>query len=344
MIRVAFMVAMFGVMVVNATSESVTERSVVSSNHLSNLVDFVHTGLPVSRAEVGVDGKYVGEDGVTPKEPVFFEVARQDGTFYLRQLSQVDTRGVHSVTNGPIYGGNQTHRWIVKGNTIYASLVGETANAELDPVAAEVRAFQLLAFSPLRLGFPTTWEPVRVLDENRVLLQGKESEMGKEVVATVETGEGGRPCRLQWSITNEYLEATITLDYTYSNGERPFWLPAVIRSSVDERHLKDGKRLAYSDTEHVRRCVVGPARLPDGYTPGMFISDADTQATISWTNGRGVRVQGTNVTEILPADTPSAARETGGGQFSRWMVMSVLCFTSLVTAWLLWRMRFNNKH
>ena len=328
-------VAVSGLLVVHAEGQA-DGMNLGAEANLSNLVSFVRGNWPVARAEVGVDGKYVGENGFTPSEPVFFEVARQTDTFFARQMWEIAAGRVVSVTNGPVYGANSIHVWIVKGSTAYTSRFENPVPEGPDPVRLEVKGFRQLAFAPLRLGFPVTWEPVDVLPGNRLLLEWRGPQEGKQVIADVQMGTNGLARTVSWRVTNSHLHAVVTLGYRYVEGNRPWWMPAFIESAASEVHLRSGKRLSYSDIVHIRECSLGHVDLDGGYRPEMFLVDAKAKATLAWTNGVGVRIEGTNVSVILPPDTPSAAGRSFGRRLPRWVVLSALLL-SLPLLFLAWK-------
>lgn len=342
-------VGFYGLFVIRATAE-VTDVKLESNEIFSNWVQCIRGDIPIAYAEVGVEGKFVEENGFTPAEPVFFEVSRQEGTFYFRRLWEISAGKLLSVSNGIVYGTNQDCNWILTGTKVYVSRIttNPTLPEELDRVGNEIESWRGLAFSPFRLGFPETWEPVSALPGNSLLVRGSGSQKGREVIAKVQSATDGLPRTISWMTSNSVLTAEITLEYSYSAGNHPNWFPSSIRSSATEIFHKDSKRVTYSDNRYVRECVFGTKRIIGGYSPEMFIPGGKAEIVQSWTNGIGVVIEGTNISRILPANTPSAARVgTKHRMIGRRVILSLISGSILLLVWMVLRQlrsAGNRKH
>lgn len=274
------------------------------SAQLSNLVALVRGEIPVAKIEMELDEKIFSQDGFMPTNPLMLEAGWQGDSFFIRKSWDVISNKLITLNPGTVWGQNANTRWIVAGDSVHLSKYSNAEKIKADPVHQEVQVYKSLAEIGRRLGFP----PSIVIESVTSRFLRMRTDKGEPVAAHVIFSETGSVRGFEYGITNSDVMANVIIEYDYASGERPDWLPAVVKVSAQEV-MANGRRFAYSDTHRILKCEVGDLKLNNGFSPEMFLQGRQVLRSLIWSNGIGMQIEGTNVTPILPPDTPSAARQ-----------------------------------
>ena len=253
-------------------------------------IAFANRSLPIQTIECRLDASAFAP--APPEVFVRFAGAFQPDGFYIRQLQGISSLHDALGTNDAVYGVSKQVAWVARSSQMSYSQSGKIFQSAQDPVASEVRMQEDILKPVLSLGLWPFLVEGTLRRADQAKLAGRSSR-GQEVTLAMQKDDRGRVKGL----THQTLRGSLTLEYGYEDGGRPWWLPARIET-VDET-----PRCRAAKTNWITQCSIGPsAEQGQAYFPEILASSTSVSAKAYFSNDVAWVVEGGSRERLLAPD------------------------------------------